>query len=130
MDSTGAFAARLLFSEGCGPSARLHLLEHERERCERRLRTVLRKRRTLCPHTPDAVLLGLLIDGAELEVRARMAWLDRIAAKVQPLCADREPSAATGSTHQRVSNGARGCQPLIVSPRSQRGCSPGVTNIE
>jgi DNA-binding PadR family transcriptional regulator len=96
------FAALLVFSESGGLSARVHLVEHERQRCEHRLRSVLRKRRTLRPQAPDAVLLSLLIDGAEMEVRARLAWLDRIAAKVQPPCDDRAPSAADSSTPQRL----------------------------
>jgi DNA-binding PadR family transcriptional regulator len=94
------FAALLVFSEHGGLSARARVVEHERQRCERRLRIVLRKRRTLRPQTPDAALLSLLIDGAEMEVRARLAWLDRIAAKVQLPCGDREPSAPRVSTPQ------------------------------
>ena len=88
------FAALLVVSGYEGLAARTHLLEHERQRCERRLRTVVRKRRTLRPQASDAMLLSLLIDGAELEVRARLAWLDRIAAKVRVVSDDRVPGGA------------------------------------
>lgn len=77
------FSVRLLFSGQVFMSDRVRLVEWERQCCERRLRAVARRRRTLRPETRDAALVNLLIDGAETEIRGRMAWLDRIALKLQ-----------------------------------------------
>jgi len=88
------FAALLLFSECGGPSARARLIERERRRCQLRLRAVLRQRRK---HelVEDGSLLHSLVDGAEMEVRARMAWLERVATKGEMSSDHRSDSVLT-----------------------------------
>jgi DNA-binding PadR family transcriptional regulator len=57
------FSVRLLLSGQVFMSDRVRLVEWERQRCERRLRAVSRRRHMVRRETRDAALVNLLIDG-------------------------------------------------------------------
>jgi hypothetical protein len=115
------FPARFLFGECAFMSDRARIIEWERQRCEQRLQAVVRRRRKLGPRTRDAALVSLLIDGAEAEVRARMAWLDRIALKLQPAttaaCENATciPAVQRRSTEAKFRSATTGLQGTSVS---------------
>jgi len=76
-------AVKLLFA---GPE-RLRevfkLIEHQREAYMRQLSLLGVQRRRLQRAAVDAFVTNLLIDGAELSVRAELAWLDEVTQKVK-----------------------------------------------
>jgi DNA-binding PadR family transcriptional regulator len=75
-------AVKLLFA---GPG-RLHellrLIDHQRETYMRELSLLGVQRRRLARRAADAFVTQLLIDGAELSVRAELAWLDDVTQKL------------------------------------------------
>src|SRR4029077_2330461 len=76
-------AVKLLFA---GP-ARLpelsKLIEHQREAYMRQLSLLGFHRRKLRRVSTDTFVTNLLIDGAELSVRAELAWLDDVTQKLK-----------------------------------------------
>ena len=95
------FPARFLFGECAFMADRTRIIEWERQRCALRLEALIRRRRALHPKTRDAALVASLIDGAEAEVRARMAWLDRIALKLRRAPTEAREKAARIPAVQR-----------------------------
>ncbi len=75
-------AVKLLFA---GPSRLpelLGLIDHQREAYMRQLNLLGVQRRRLARSALDAFVTQLLIDGAELAVRAELAWLDEVTQKL------------------------------------------------
>jgi DNA-binding PadR family transcriptional regulator len=75
-------AVKLLFA---GPGRLLELLrliDHQREAYMRELSLLGVQRRRLARSAADAFVTQLLIDGAELSVRAELAWLDDVTQKL------------------------------------------------
>src|SRR5262249_48264089 len=94
-------AVKLLFA---GPD-RLHdvlrLIDHQRETYMRELTLLGVQRRRLARRGVDAFVTQLLIDGAELNVRAELAWLDEVTAKLTERLA-RSPRARASSRSARA----------------------------
>jgi len=76
-------AVKLLFAEASDIEGLLLLVERQRETYIRHLHAVVTHRRARRPEWADEFVTGLLIDGAEMHVRAEIAWLDRVAARVR-----------------------------------------------
>jgi DNA-binding PadR family transcriptional regulator len=76
-------AVKLLFA-GPGRLGRvLQLIDHQREAYLRQLSLLGVQRRKLRRVPVDAFVTNLLIDGAELSVRAELMWLDDVAQKLK-----------------------------------------------
>ena len=76
-------AVKLLFAETSNIEELSLLVERQRETYIRQLHGVVTQRRTLRPDWVDEFVTSLLIDGAEMHVRAEIAWLDRVASKLR-----------------------------------------------
>lgn len=68
----------------------LKLIDHQREVYMQQLSLLQIQRRKLARLAADAFVTILLIDGAELSVRAELAWLDEVAHKLKERFASRE----------------------------------------
>jgi DNA-binding PadR family transcriptional regulator len=76
-------AVKLLFARAEKLPELLRLVDHQREAYMRELSLLGSQRRKLARLAVDAFVTGLLIDGAELLVRAELAWLDDVAQKLK-----------------------------------------------
>jgi DNA-binding PadR family transcriptional regulator len=76
-------AVKLLFAGPDRVPELLTLIEHQREAYMRQLGLLGIQRRRLKRAAVDAFVTNLLIDGAELAVRAELAWLDDITQKLK-----------------------------------------------
>jgi DNA-binding PadR family transcriptional regulator len=75
-------AVKLLFAGPGRLSELLKLIDHQREAYMRQLSLLGVQRRRLARSQVDAFVTQLLVDGAELSVRAELAWLDDVAQKL------------------------------------------------
>jgi len=75
-------AVKLLFAGPDRMSELLHLIDYQRRAYMRQLHSLESQRRRLRRVPVGAVVTNLLIDGAELSVRAELAWLDDVARKL------------------------------------------------
>ncbi len=76
-------AVKLLFATPEQLPDVLALIRHQREIYAKQLQNVGRERRKLERLRGDGFVTGLLIDGVELNVRAELAWLEEVAAKLK-----------------------------------------------
>ena len=76
-------AVKLLFAGPGRLPELLRLIDHQREAYMRELSLLAVHRRRLARSPVDSFVTQLLIDGAELNVRAELAWLDEVTQKVQ-----------------------------------------------
>ena len=76
-------AVKLLFAGREQLAEVLHLVDHQRRAYMRQLHLLGVQRRKLRRAAVDAFVTNLLIDGAELSMRAELAWLDDVTQKVQ-----------------------------------------------
>jgi DNA-binding PadR family transcriptional regulator len=79
-------AVKLLFAGPDRLQEVLRLIDHQREAYMRELSLLGVQRRRLARRGEDAFVTQLLIDGAELNVRAELAWLDEVTQKVAARC--------------------------------------------
>jgi DNA-binding PadR family transcriptional regulator len=82
-------AVKLLFAGPTRLPEVLSLIDHQRDAYMRQLRLLGVQRRKLQRAPVDGFVTSLLIDGAELSVRAELAWLDDVTQKLK----DRFPTA-------------------------------------
>lgn len=75
-------AVKLLFATPEQLPKVLRLIEHQRKAYLRQLHLLGTQRRRIERSRIDGFVTGLLIDGAELSVRAELAWLDDLAQKM------------------------------------------------
>src|SRR5262245_66419091 len=75
-------AVKLLFAGPDRLPDLLRLIDHQRQTYMRGLSLLGVQRRRLAGRGVDAFVTQLLIDGAELNVRAELAWLDEVTAKL------------------------------------------------
>jgi DNA-binding PadR family transcriptional regulator len=75
-------AVKLLFASPDRLPELLRLVDHQREAYMQELFRLGVQRRRLARAPVDAFVTNLLIDGAELAVRAELAWLDEVARKL------------------------------------------------
>jgi len=75
-------AVKLLFAGPGRLRELLKLIDHQREAYMRQLSLLGVQRRRLARSQMDAFVTQLLVDGAELSVRAELAWLDDVAQKL------------------------------------------------
>jgi len=75
-------AVKLLFARPGRWQDVLRLIDHQREAYMRELSLLGVQRRRLARRAVDAFVTQLLIDGAELSVRAELAWLDDVTQKL------------------------------------------------
>jgi DNA-binding PadR family transcriptional regulator len=71
-------AVKLLFASPDRMPELLRLIDDQRETYTQQLHLLAIQRRKLRHARVDSFVLGLLIDGAELSVRAEYAWLDSV----------------------------------------------------
>ena len=76
-------AVKLLFATPEQFPKVLRLIEHQRKAYLRQLHLLGTQRRRLERAEMDGFVTGLLIDGAEMSVRAELAWLDDLTQKVR-----------------------------------------------
>jgi DNA-binding PadR family transcriptional regulator len=76
-------AVKLLFATPDRLRELLGLIDAQRETYARQLHLLAVQRRRLRRTPVDAFVINLLIDGAELSVRAEFAWLDSVSQKLQ-----------------------------------------------
>jgi DNA-binding PadR family transcriptional regulator len=76
-------AVKLLFARAERLPELLSVIDHQREAYMRELSLLGTQRRKLARLPMDSFVTGLLIDGAELSVRAELAWLDDVAQKLK-----------------------------------------------
>ena len=76
-------AVKLLFARAERLPELLSVIDHQREAYMRELSLLGTQRRKLARLPMDSFITGLLIDGAELAVRAELAWLDDVAQKLK-----------------------------------------------
>ena len=76
-------AVKLLFAGPGRLAELLHLIDHQREAYMRELSLLGVHRRRLARSPVDSFVTQLLIDGAELNVRAELAWLDEVTQKLR-----------------------------------------------
>ena len=76
-------AVKLLFASPERLDELLELVQHQRDAYLRQLHVLGTQRRKLARAPLDAFVINLLIDGAELSVRAELAWLDDVSRKLQ-----------------------------------------------
>ncbi len=74
---------KLLFASPDRLPELLRLVDHQREAYMQELFRLGVQRRRLARAPVDAFVTNLLIDGAELAVRAELAWLDEVARKLK-----------------------------------------------
>jgi DNA-binding PadR family transcriptional regulator len=75
-------AVKLLFAGPGRLENVLRLIDHQRETYMRELSLLGVQRRRLVRRGVDTFVTQLLIDGAELSVRAELAWLDEVTVKL------------------------------------------------
>jgi DNA-binding PadR family transcriptional regulator len=75
-------AVKLLFADAARMPELLNVIDHQRQAYMRQLSLLGGQRRKLRRVPVDAFVTNLLIDGAELSVRAELAWLDDVAQKL------------------------------------------------
>ena len=84
---------KLLFAGPARVPEILRLIDVQRETYMRQLHLLSVQRRKIVNLPIDSFVTGLLIDGAELSVRAELAWLDDVTNKLKeraatsPVCA-------------------------------------------
>ena len=76
-------AVKLLFAGPGRLAELLRLIDHQREAYMRELSLLGVHRRRLARSPVDSFVTQLLIDGAELNVRAELAWLDEVTQKLR-----------------------------------------------
>jgi DNA-binding PadR family transcriptional regulator len=76
-------AVKLLFADADHLPHLLELIRYQREAYLRALQRVDVQRRRVQRLRGDTFVTGLLIDGAELSVRAEITWLDEVAQKLR-----------------------------------------------
>jgi DNA-binding PadR family transcriptional regulator len=76
-------AVKLLFAEAERMPEILRLVDAQRETYVRQLQLLSAQRRKTVKLPVDGFVTGLLIDGAELSVRAELAWLDDVTTKLK-----------------------------------------------
>jgi DNA-binding PadR family transcriptional regulator len=76
-------AVKLLFARAERLPELLSVIDHQREAYMRELSLLGTQRRKLARLPMDSFVTGLLIDGAELSVRAELSWLDDVAQKLK-----------------------------------------------
>ena len=74
---------KLLFAGTDRVPELLGLIDHQRRAYLRQLHLLGAQRRKLRRVPIDSFVTNLLIDGAELSVRAELAWLDEVTQKLQ-----------------------------------------------
>ncbi len=74
---------KLLFAGPARMPELLRLIDHQREAYMRQLSLLGVHRRRLARSPVDSFVTQLLIDGAELSVRAELAWLDEVTQKLR-----------------------------------------------
>jgi DNA-binding PadR family transcriptional regulator len=81
-------AVKLLFAGPARLPELLRVVDHQRDAYTRQLHLLGVQRRKLRRAPLEGFVTGLLIDGAELSVRAELAWLDEVVRKLQERFAD------------------------------------------
>jgi DNA-binding PadR family transcriptional regulator len=81
-------AVKLLFAGRRRNPDLLRLIDHQREIYMHQLALLGSQRRRLTRSNMDSFVTMLLIDGAELSVRAELTWLDDVTAKLKERYAD------------------------------------------
>jgi DNA-binding PadR family transcriptional regulator len=76
-------AVKLLFAGAERMRDLLHLIDTQRETYMRQLHLLSTQRRKIVNLPIDSFVTGLLIDGAELSVRAELAWLEDVSLKLK-----------------------------------------------
>jgi DNA-binding PadR family transcriptional regulator len=76
-------AVKLLFADAAQMPRVARLIEHQRKAYLRELHLLGVQRRRIERTQADGFVTGLLIDGAELTVRAELAWLDDVKQKLK-----------------------------------------------
>jgi DNA-binding PadR family transcriptional regulator len=76
-------AVKLLFARADRLPELLAVIDHQREAYMCQLSLLGSQRRKLSRSPVDSFVTSLLIDGAELAVRAELAWLDDVAQKLK-----------------------------------------------
>ncbi len=87
-------AVKLLFAGPSRLGELLQLIDHQREAYMRQLSLLGVQRRRLQRAPVDGFVTGLLIDGAELSVRAELTWLEDVTQKVAERFATRAQNVA------------------------------------
>ncbi len=76
-------AVKLLFASAEQMTDVLQMINHQREAYMTQLHQLGAQRRKIRCLPMDSFVTGLLIDGAELQVRAELTWLDDVTTKLQ-----------------------------------------------
>jgi DNA-binding PadR family transcriptional regulator len=76
-------AVKLLFAAGEQMPEVLRMIDHQRNAYMSQLHLLGAQRRKVRALPVDSFVTGLLIDGAELQVRAELAWLDDVTQKLK-----------------------------------------------
>ena len=76
-------AVKLLFASAEQMTDVVRMIDHQREAYMTQLHQLGAQRRKIRCLPMDSFVTGLLIDGAELQVRAELTWLDDVTSKLQ-----------------------------------------------